>query len=265
MLLNATAELASWTWPPCLRHNFGQPLNLACVPPVAARRAPLVGQEKLETVLSEHSGLFTAKIMQARNDPGYVKGIRKFEQSCKHLIYPSSFSETEAESAPSSDVPGDAPREPRVNNAYRHAELAVLLYATALQKHALGLRASSYIGVSKLTCLCCAKFIEAYNQQQGTAWVTGGTHGEFYQWSYLSQPQQQPPPPPQQSNEADIVAFNSAGGSSSPLELSKEYDDFGSILARTLTLVTNEFAARCKAAYVHWKRPSDAASDSGGE
>ncbi len=265
MLPNAAAELASWTWSPRLRHNFKQPLNLVCVPPVAARRAPLVGQETLKTVLSERSGLFTAEIMQARNGPGYVKGIRKFERSCKRLIYPSSSSETEAESAPSSDMLDDAPREPRANDAYRHAELAVLLYATALQKHAPGLRACSYIGVSKLTCLCCAKFIEAYNQQHGTAWVTGGTHGKFYQWSFLSQPQQQPPPPPQRSSEEDIVAFNSAGGSSPPLDLSKEYDEFGNILARTLTLVTNEFAARCKAAYAPYKRPSDAASDSGGE
>jgi hypothetical protein len=264
ILPNAAAELASWTWSPRLRHNFKRPLDFVCVPPVVARRAPIVEQENLKTVLCERSGLFTAEIWQLRNDPSYVEGIRKFDRSYKKLINPSSSSETDAKSAPSSDIPDDALREPRDNDAYRHAELAVLLYATAMQKHAPGLRACSYIGISKLTCLCCAKFIEVYNQQHGTAWVTGGSHGKFYQWSFLSQPQQQPPQP-QRSSKAELVAFNSAGSFSSPLDTSNAHDEFGSILARTLTLVTNEFAAWCKAAYAPWRRTSDAASDSGGE
>ncbi len=124
-----------------------------------------------------------------------------------------------AEDASASNVLEDEPREIRDNVAYRHAELAVLLHASAMQQHEPILKACSYIGVSKLSCLSCAKFIDAYNQQHGTAWATAGTHGKFYQWSFLSETPQSQPQPQQQQSRSDSAlpdALGSAAGCFSP-------------------------------------------------
>ncbi len=117
-----------------------------------------------------------------------------------------------------------------------------------------------------MSCLCCSKFIGAYNQQHDTAWTTAATHGKFYQWSFLSETMQPQPQQPNRPAEARPDAHGSAAGFvSPPTDASAELDQFGGILVRTLARVTTEFAVRCEKVYAPWPRPSDAASDSGAE
>ncbi len=266
MLPNAAAELASWTWSPRLRHNFQKPLKFTFVSPTLARRRPIAGQENLLPRLHGHSGLYPLDTEKMKNVPMYAKGIRNFEKNCRKLVAQTAPSQSAAEGAPSTEGPDGETRAPRAHDAYRHAELAVLLYATAMQQHTPGMHACSYIGVSKLTCLCCQKFLDAYNRQQGTTWATGGTHGKLYQWGFLSETE------PQQQQQSDAVAvaadpdYAAAGcTAASPTDAASEHKQFGSILAQTLTAVAEEFAKRCTKAYAPYNRPSDAASDSGAE
>jgi hypothetical protein len=132
MLPNAAAELASWTWSPRLRHNFKQPLKFVFVDSVVARRPPIIGQEKAKTVVKERSGLYAPALRQARKGPEFDKGMRKFERSCERLISPTITAKKAAEVASASDVQEDEPREISDKVAYRHAELAVLLHASAM-------------------------------------------------------------------------------------------------------------------------------------
>ncbi|KAI6146369.1 hypothetical protein BKA82DRAFT_20060 [Pisolithus tinctorius] len=60
-----------------------------------------------------------------------------------------------------------------------HAEIRVLLDLSN-PVHGLDHSEQQPIGCSKWSCLCCALWILAYNEEYGTNWLTSGSHGKVY-------------------------------------------------------------------------------------
>jgi hypothetical protein len=65
-----------------------------------------------------------------------------------------------------------------------HAECALMVEATR-RIRSRGIKFCNFIGVSKLSCPCCAKFIEAWREFFKMDWKTSGCHYKMYRWSGL--------------------------------------------------------------------------------
>lgn len=68
---------------------------------------------------------------------------------------------------------------------YRHAECTLIHHLTDLKGMNIGMNFCSYIGVSKLSCFGCSKWIHSFNSCHNTRWATSGTHGKFYSLGYF--------------------------------------------------------------------------------
>ncbi len=67
----------------------------------------------------------------------------------------------------------------------RHAECVLILY---LFQPSAGMPPSpvcTYIGISKLSCLCCTKFIEVFNAHRKLRLTTSGSYHKLYPWGIL--------------------------------------------------------------------------------
>lgn len=68
---------------------------------------------------------------------------------------------------------------------YRHAECTLIHHLTDLKSRYVAMKFCSYLGVSKLSCLGCTKWIDKFNNCHNTRWTTCGTHGKIYPWGYF--------------------------------------------------------------------------------
>ena len=68
---------------------------------------------------------------------------------------------------------------------YRHAECALLHHLTELKSKSPAMNFCSYIGVSKLSCFGCIKWIDSFNNCHNTRWMTSGTQEKIYPWGYF--------------------------------------------------------------------------------
>jgi hypothetical protein len=64
-----------------------------------------------------------------------------------------------------------------------HGECVLL--TRAYQKRFSGRSFCSYIGTSKLSCIGCNAFFNAWNSIRSTTWATSGCHQKFYPWGVL--------------------------------------------------------------------------------
>ncbi len=68
-----------------------------------------------------------------------------------------------------------------------HAECAIMLHDARSKAQAADFQYSNYIGVSKLSCVCCDSYIRNYNKVVGTAWTTRGCRKKLYSWGITAE------------------------------------------------------------------------------
>ena len=68
---------------------------------------------------------------------------------------------------------------------YRHAECTLIHHLTNLKRKHVSMTFGNYVGVSKLSCLGCTKWIQSVNLCYKTRWMTAGTHEEMYPWAFF--------------------------------------------------------------------------------
>ncbi|GBE80256.1 hypothetical protein SCP_0214710 [Sparassis crispa] len=71
----------------------------------------------------------------------------------------------------------------RTVNTCVHAELRIILHLSSASSHprrTVGPPEQEAIGCSKRSCFCCALWIDAYNDEFKTEWLTSGSHGKPY-------------------------------------------------------------------------------------
>jgi hypothetical protein len=235
MLPNAICELMYWTWSPRLRRNFQRELGFEFVEHVVTRRPSYATHGEVVKILRKCASHTAPDTLPPPVDVA-ASVVPKFADHCS-VIAKGMAAVPTAVGDPDAANPDDNTSGPSAEASARepnlHAELAVLMAATAMVKKTPGFGACDYIGVSKLACLCCATFIDAYNKRYGTRWMSGGTHGKFYPWSFL----------PKHPHDVSCSA----------------------VLVDMLEKVTLEFAWRCQRSYVPPREFSDAGSDSGAE
>jgi hypothetical protein len=163
MLPRSAIAVESWAFSPRLRHNFGGNIDWLPFPEVPTVGVSADDQVVDETILSyARLGSLTQRSQKIYDDA--CRNVKKAlaKESCR-----------------------------------MHAECVILLHSVEAMRHAQEtgaepVRFCDYIAVSELCCPCCHAFIEEWNKQHQTKWVTSGCHHKPYKWSIMVPDQDQP-------------------------------------------------------------------------